>query len=74
MTAILECKACPFCGSLEVSICRTNEAACWVECDECGCRRDCCRSRKGAISRWNNRIDSAARARITSDDNMRAQQ
>lgn len=29
-------KRCPFCGSREVEICRTNQHACWIRCADCG--------------------------------------
>jgi hypothetical protein len=68
MQKLLECKACPFCGSLTVDICRTNRRACWVQCTECSARTGSKPSRKGAIAMWNSRTNLAARAHIVTDD------
>lgn len=53
--------ACPFCGSVEVDIARTNPNACWVECanEECGATTHSHRTRTGAIKNWNRRTWAA---------------
>jgi hypothetical protein len=48
-------KPCPFCASLEVEICRTNESACWVRCADCGTDAPAGKTRKTAIFIWNSR-------------------
>lgn len=48
-------KCCPFCGSHDVQVCRTNPGACWIRCDDCGADSESHRTRKGAISNWNRR-------------------
>ena len=65
---ILECKCCPFCGGLEVEVCRTNIHACWIRCSACGADAQSHKTRRGAVAQWNRRRDLAARATIVSDD------
>lgn len=67
MSKLLECRCCPFCGSLEVNICRTSETACWVQCAACGSEGESHSTRKRAIEKWNRRVDLAARAVIIDD-------
>jgi Lar family restriction alleviation protein len=60
---------CPFCGSDEVEIARTNPHACWVECAHCGVGSPCHRHRKAAIRIWNTRASFvSSQATITDDD------
>jgi len=66
MTDIL-IRCCPFCGSHEVEIARTNKHACWIECAECGAQTACHRTRKGAIERWNRRHFDEIPATIVHD-------
>jgi Lar family restriction alleviation protein len=68
MSNIIEIKACPFCGSLKVWICRTNEYACWVRCGECGADAPSAAKREDAIDIWNTRPDIDWPAEITQDD------
>ncbi|MEQ1676626.1 MAG: Lar family restriction alleviation protein [Chitinophagaceae bacterium] len=48
--------ACPFCGSFEVHINRSNKTACWVECAVCNAEASSGKTREEAIERWNNRV------------------
>lgn len=61
-------KTCPFCGRNKVSINRTNENACWIECDYCGANVRSTKMRKDAISLWNRRIRNPRFAKVTSED------
>ena len=61
-------KSCAFCGSMEVEIARTNENACWVECDNCGANRDAVPTREQAIELWNERhLPNGTPAKIVYD-------
>lgn len=53
-----EIKGCPFCGSDEVEICRTNENACWVQCAECGADAESAPKREQALANWNRRANT----------------
>lgn len=48
-------KCCPFCGSHEVEVCRTNPRACWIRCASCGADAESRPTRRGAFSNWNRR-------------------
>lgn len=48
-------KCCPFCGSHEIEICRTNPNACWIKCADCGAESESSKTRKQAIQNWNRR-------------------
>lgn len=61
-------KCCPFCGSHEVQICRTNPHACWVRCEVCGCDSESDSTRAGAIANWNRRYYDDDPATVTEDD------
>jgi len=61
-------KPCPFCGSTEVMVCRTNPHACWVQCAECLGRADSKCRREDAIAAWNGRPDVQGYATIVEDD------
>ncbi len=61
-------KCCPFCGSHEVQICRTNPQACWIRCDECGANAQPHPTRSGAIDNWNRRHYDDVPANIANDD------
>uniref|UniRef100_A0A6M3LT12 Putative restriction alleviation protein n=1 Tax=viral metagenome TaxID=1070528 RepID=A0A6M3LT12_9ZZZZ len=61
-------KPCPFCGSLRVSLCRTNSNACWIRCDKCGADAPSNPFRKKAITIWNRRPKTNGVAIITLDD------
>ena len=64
---------CPFCGSVEVEICRTNPNACWVRCAQCGADAESARTRKEAVANWNRRsckVCSHMPAKIISDDDL----
>lgn len=58
---------CPFCGSDEVEICRTNKQACWVRCANCGADAPSHRYRKKAIFTWNQRFNNTQSAKIVDD-------
>lgn len=60
-------KHCPFCGSIEVDIARTNETACWVECSECYAEAPSAKTRSGAIKIWNRRYAPVEEAIIKYD-------
>lgn len=60
-------KCCPFCGSHEVEICRTNPYACWVRCAECGCDAESAKTRAGAIANWNRRHYDDETATVVDD-------
>jgi len=68
--AKIEPIGCPFCGSVEVEICRTNPNACWVRCAQCGADSQSHRTRAKAISNWNRRSCHHGHmpARIVDDD------
>ena len=66
MSEVLKC--CPFCGSHEVQICRTNAHACWVRCEDCGGESESDATRRGAIANWNRRYHDDEPAKITEDD------
>ena len=61
-------RSCPFCGSQKVNISRTNENACWVECDNCDAQTSSHPSRVGAIAKWNKRSRKIEWATIGYDD------
>jgi Lar family restriction alleviation protein len=48
-------KSCPFCGSKRVEVARTNENACWIECEKCGAEAQHHPTRAGAFKNWNRR-------------------
>ena len=54
-------KCCPFCGSCEVEVARTNKDACWIECSTCGANVKSCKTRRNAIIRWNERTTCPAK-------------
>jgi Lar family restriction alleviation protein len=60
-------KCCPFCGSDEVEVCRTNKNAYWIRCGECGADAESHRTRKRAINNWNRRIYNDIPSTITDD-------
>lgn len=65
-------KACPFCGSRTVEVCRTNKNACWIRCDECGAESPSAPKRADAIANWNRRAaDGGAYATVIDDDDRR---
>lgn len=66
MTKIIKC--CPFCGSHEVQVCRTNDYACWIRCSGCGCDAESDPTRKGAIANWNRRHYDDATSVVVEDD------
>ena len=53
MTETIKC--CPFCGSHEIEICRTNPLACWIRCGDCGSDAKSAETRAEAIALWNSR-------------------
>lgn len=61
-------KDCPFCGSDEVEVCRTNPNACWIRCARCGADAPSHRTRSGAFRNWNRRDGLGYTASIVSDD------
>jgi len=61
-------KPCPFCGSKEVDICRTNKQACWIRCHKCEAEGNCAEKREDAITEWNKRVDVEGYASIIVDD------
>ena len=61
-------KPCPFCGSKELELCRTNEFACWVRCDTCGADAPSNTDRSKAIEIWNKRPIAEGNAVFVSDD------
>jgi len=61
-------KPCPFCGSHEVTVCRTNKHACWIQCDECGGEIGSAPSRQEAIELWNCRTDDDGQPAIVTHD------
>jgi hypothetical protein len=61
-------RACPYCGSHTVEVCRTNPGACWIRCAECGADADSHKTRSGAFRNWNRRLDDGVPADIGSDD------
>ena len=60
-------KCCPFCGSHEVEICRTNPQACWIRCADCGADADSHPTRKGAVANWNRRHYDETPAAVIDD-------
>ena len=66
-------RCCPFCGSHEVEISRTNKNACWVECHICSGRSTSHPARKAAIKEWNRRFFDDRAARIVQDDDKEQQ-
>ncbi len=58
---------CPFCGSDEIEICRTNENACWIRCAKCGADAPPSNTREQAISNWNKRYRGNMTATIVDD-------
>lgn len=61
-------KCCPFCGSHEVHLCRTNPHACWVRCAGCGADAESNAKRSRAIENWNRRYQDDKPATIVEDD------
>lgn len=63
-------KRCPFCGSKDLEIARSNENACWVECPICSGQTYSTASRNEAIEAWNARDKDGdiADAEISYDD------
>ncbi len=62
-------RCCPFCGSHEVEVCRTNPNACWIRCAVCGCDAENDKTRVGAIANWNRRhFDEEAVAIVDDSD------
>lgn len=50
-------KPCPFCGSENVSVYKSNVVDVWhVTCNRCGCKIDSYMNREIAISSWNSRV------------------
>ena len=74
MTALLECKACPFCGGTQVEIRQLEQQsrwitayaahAYWIKCLACGASSGCRRNKGDAVTQWNKRETSKASARI----------
>jgi len=62
-----ELKSCPFCGCIELQVCRTNKNACWIRCGSCGSDSESAPSRKKAIANWNRRATPTV-ATIIEDD------
>lgn len=60
-------KCCPFCGSHEVEVCRTNKLACWIRCAECGADARSSPFRFEAIANWNRRHYDDTPAAIVDD-------
>lgn len=60
-------KCCPFCGSHEVEVARTNPNACWINCAICGTEAESDKTRKGAIANWNRRYYDDKPSIITDD-------
>lgn len=48
-------KCCPFCGSHEVEVCRTNANTYWIQCVTCEAESESGKTRKQAIDKWNRR-------------------
>lgn len=60
--------ACPFCGSIDISLCNTHSAAYWMECQGCGAEisgtsyansdteESHLASAKSALANWNHRV------------------
>ena len=70
-----EIKCCPFCGHDLVEVSRTNENACWIECDFCGGQSESAASRKEAIANWNRREEPRAKfAKIAYDMDLEHQE
>lgn len=60
--------SCPFCGSGEIHVCRTNKNACWIRCDNCGADAESSKTRKKAIKNWNRREPTNSYSNIVEDD------
>lgn len=54
-TVTEQIKCCPFCGSHDVEVNRTNAQACWIQCADCGAEAETHPTRSGAIANWNRR-------------------
>ena len=68
-------KPCPFCGSHEITICRTNDQACWIRCEECGADAESSPAREEAIEIWNCRVeDDGEETVVTFDQDARFQE
>lgn len=65
-------RCCPFCGSHDVEICRTNPLACWVKCDSCGAEAPSAPARKDAIAQWNRRHFDDVAATVVHDDERKS--
>lgn len=63
-------RCCPFCGSHEVAVLRTNPYACWVACTVCGGNSEPARTRKAAIARWNRRYFDDTPSTISMDHDV----
>jgi Lar family restriction alleviation protein len=61
--------SCPFCGSTELSFCRTNKYACWIACNSCGGESNSTEKREDAIQIWNTRFPEQE-AKIVDDDEV----
>jgi Lar family restriction alleviation protein len=61
-------KSCPFCGSGEVEVSRTNRDACWIRCAGCGADAESDPSRAGAIANWNRRAEETDAVIVEDDD------
>jgi len=66
-------KACPFCGSKWVDVCRTNPQACWIRCYKCDVETASHPTREGAIKIWNKRYIPKEYAEIYDDDDKEEQ-
>jgi Lar family restriction alleviation protein len=64
-------RCCPFCGSHEVGIARTNPIACWVVCTECDAQTESRPERAQAIDIWNQRYFDDRPSKIVWDDDER---
>lgn len=62
-----ELRCCPFCGSHEVEVARTNKNACWIECDACGASAKSAPTRNRAFANWNRRYHDDVPATIVED-------
>lgn len=67
-TSVVELlRCCPFCGSHEVEVCRTNGNACWVRCSVCGAESQSHAIRQRAVELWNRRYHDDVPSTITDD-------